>query len=127
MLLALTLSIISFRVSFDLSIQVFIERVQSRSRQRSSIFEAFEADLESAGALTGAIGSLIEAFEVLRERAGTASGSASTSFFPLAVAYFLATGLSFFIALVALAAGAFFADGLAFAISLVLLSFVFNY
>ena len=101
--------------------------MQSRRRQRSRIFEDLEADLESAGAFTGATGSFFVALEVLRERAGTATGSASTSFFPLAGAYFLATGLSFFIALVALAAGAFFADGLAFAISLVLLSFVFNY
>jgi hypothetical protein len=115
------------RVSLDLSIHEFIERVQSRSRQRSRIFEAFEADLERAGAFTGATDSFYVVFEEWRERAGIASGSASTSLFPLAGAAFLATGLSFFIALVALGAGAFFVAGLAFAISLVLISFLFIY
>jgi hypothetical protein len=94
-----------------------MEPVQSSKRHKSRVLDALEAERESAGAFTGATGSLLEALEAVRERAGAAVGAASTSFFPLAGAAFLGAGLSFLIALVALGSAFFFVSALAFAIS----------
>ena len=69
---------ISFKVSFDLSIQESIDAVQSSSRQSSRVLEDFEADLERESAVTGATASFLLALDAVRESAGTAA--ASTSF-----------------------------------------------
>jgi len=95
---------ISFNVSLDLSIQLAIEPVQSRRRQRSRLFlSALEAYLDNAGCLdellarTGATGSF---FELLLDNAragaaiGAATGAATRGAFllPLGALGFLTAG-----------------------------------
>jgi hypothetical protein len=76
--------------------------------------DAFEAERERPGALTGATGSFFDALEAPLDKAGTAVGAASTSL--AGFADFFATGFAFLIALVALGSALFLVSVFPFAI-----------